>query len=85
MIETGYDPAEGAPADEQAIGKMEYQEIRALMDAEDVRIARALEMKELMGYDVKEIAAELGVSGPRIYQMLARAKAIGKAYRDNNR
>ena len=85
LIETGYDPAEGAPADEQAIGKMEYQEIRALMDAEDVRIAYALEMKKLMGYDVKEIAAELGVSGPRIYQMLARAKAIGKAYRDNNR
>ncbi len=40
-------------------------------------------MKELMGYDVKEIAAELGVSVPRVYQLIARAKAIGNAYREN--
>lgn len=83
MIDKGYDPAEGAPADEQAIAKMEYQKIRALMDAEDPRIARAFEMRGLMGYDVKEIAAELNVSGPRVYQLIARAKAIGKSYREN--
>ena len=85
LISTGYEPIEGAAPDEAALAKMEYQAIRALMDAEDVRIARVFEMKELMGYDVKEIAAELNISGPRVYQLIARAKAIGKAYRDNNR
>jgi DNA-directed RNA polymerase specialized sigma24 family protein len=63
---------------------MEYQAIRALMDAEDVRIAQAFEMKELMGYKAEEIAEELGVSAPRVYQLIARAKAIGKQYRKEN-
>lgn len=84
LISTGYEPEEGAAPDEQAMAKLEYQAIRDLMDAEDVRIAQAFEMKELMGYDVKEIAAELGVSGPRIYQLLNRAREIGKAYREKN-
>ena len=84
LISTGYEPEEGAAPDEQAMAKLEYQAIRDLMDAEDVRIARAFEMKELMGYDVKEIAAELSVSGPRIYQLLNRAREIGKAYREKN-
>lgn len=63
---------------------MEYQAIRTLMDAEDTRIARAFEMKELMGYKAEEIADELGVSTPRVYQLIARAKAIGQSYRTNN-
>lgn len=84
LIGTGYEPVESAPADEQAIANIEYQAIRAMMDAEDPRIARAFEMKELMGYKVEEIAAELGVSKPRVYQLIARAKAIGEAYREKN-
>ena len=31
-----------------------------------------------------EIADELGVSKPRVYQLIARAKAIGQNYRANN-
>ena len=54
------------------------------MDAEDTRIAKAFEMKVLLGFSVKEIAAELGVSEPRTYQLIARAKAIGKEFRANN-
>ena len=55
-----------------------------MMDAEDSRIARAFEMKTLQGYTVREIAAELKISEPRVYQLIARAKAIGKEYRKNN-
>lgn len=84
LISTGYEPTDGASLDEQAMAKLEYQAIRDLMDAEDVRIARSFEMKELMGYDVKEIAAELGVSEPCIYQLLNRVREIGKAYREKN-
>jgi len=58
--------------------------IKAMMDAEDTRIARAFEMKILQGYTVREIAAELKISEPRAYQLIARAKAIGKEYRKNN-
>ena len=84
LTATGYEPVAGAPADEQAIARMEYQSIRALMDAEDTRIARAFEMRELMGYTVEEIAAELGISKPRTYQLIARARAIGREYRKKN-
>ena len=54
------------------------------MDSEDIRISKALEMKELCGYSVAEIAAELNISQPRIYQLLHRAREIGKEYRKNN-
>ena len=54
---------------------------RARMDAEDPRIALAFEGKELYGETVQEIADELGVSAPRVYQLIARAREIGKSYR----
>ena len=63
------------------IMKIEYEEIRARMDAEDPRIALAFEGKELYGETVQEIADELGVSAPRVYQLIARAREIGKSYR----
>ena len=54
------------------------------MDSEDVRVAKAFEMKDLLGFSVREIAADLGVSEPRVYQLIARAKAIGREYRQKN-
>ena len=63
---------------------MEYEVIKAMMDAKDTRIARAFELKELQGYSVREISAELQISQPRVYQLIARAKAIGKEYREIN-
>jgi DNA-binding CsgD family transcriptional regulator len=36
------------------------------------------------GDSVREIAADLGVSEPRVYQLIARAKAIGREYRQEN-
>ena len=84
LVETGYEPIGSAPVDEQTIAKTEYEGIKAMMDAEDSRIARAFEMKELQGYSVREIAAELEISQPRVYQLIARAKAIGMEYRKIN-
>ena len=81
LVETGYAPVGSAPVDEQVGAKMEYEGIKAMMDAEDTRIARAFEMKELQGYSVREIAAELEISQPRVYQLIARAKTIGMEYR----
>ena len=49
-----------------------------------IRIAKAFEMKELFGFSVREIAAEFQLSEPRVYQLIARAKAIGREYRQEN-
>lgn len=84
LVETGYEPVEGSPVDEQVEAKMEYESIKTMMDAEDPRIAKAIEMKVLMGLSVKEIATELGISQPRVYQLIARGKEIGAEYRKNN-
>ena len=53
------------------------------MDAEDVRIWKAIVAKEVVGDTVKKIAQDLEVSEPRVYQLIARAKAIGKEYSEN--
>ena len=66
------------------MAKLEYQAIRALMDMEDPRIAMAFEAKELYGDSVKKIADDLGISQPRVYQLLNRAKAIGRQFREDN-
>ena len=66
------------------MAKTEYEQIRTLMDAEDPRIAQAFEAKELFGDSVKKIALDLGVSEPRVYKLIARARAIGKEYRKEN-
>ena len=76
----GYEPETCGFVEQQAMAKMEYAELRARMDAEDPRIARAFEAKELLGDSVSKIAEDLGVSEPRVYQLLKRAKEIGKQY-----
>ena len=83
LVEDGYEPKTCDLVEQQAVAKMEYAEIRARMDAEDPRIARAFEARELLGDSVTRIAADLGVSEPRVYQLLRRAKEIGKEYRMN--
>lgn len=84
LLETGWEPDSTESVEHQVMAKLEYQAIRTLMDAEDPRIAAAFEAKMLLGYSVKEIAADLGVSEPRVYQLISRAKAIGKQYRKDN-
>lgn len=82
-METGWEPLADDRVESQVFSKLEYEDIKAVMDAEDVRIARAFEMKELIGYSVAEIAEKLNVSQPRIYQLVARAKAIGREFGNN--
>ena len=84
LLDTGWEPAPAESVEHQVIAKLEYQAIRALMDAEDKRIVQAFEMKTLQGYSVREIAAELKISEPRTYQLLARGKEIGREYRAKN-
>ena len=84
LIETGWEPDTTESVEHQVMAKLEYQAIRALMDAEDPRIALAFEAKELYGDSVRQIAIDLGISEPRVYQLISRAKAIGKQYRKDN-
>lgn len=84
LIEVGHEPAATASLEENAVTKSEYESIKAAMDSEDPHIAQAFEMKELLGYSVREIAAELDLSEPRIYQLVTRARAIGREYRQKN-
>lgn len=85
LVESGYEPGAGSNTEEQIYAKLEYTDIRILMDEEDPRIAQAFEMKELYGYKVAEIAKMLNVSEPRVYQLIARAKVIGREYRRKNK
>lgn len=80
LIASGYEPTAEAPADEQAIAKTVWNEICAVMDDEDVRIAKAFTMQEY-GYKGKEIAAELGISLSRVSNLIARAREIARAYK----
>ena len=66
LVEDGYEPETCGFVEQQAMAKMEYAELRARMDAEDPRIARAFEAKELLGDSVSKIAEDLGVSEPRV-------------------
>ena len=82
LLEDGYEPASAESVEHRVLRKIEYEESRARMDAEDPRIALAFEGKELYGETVQEIADELGVSAPRVYQLIARAREIGRNYRE---
>lgn len=84
LIDKGYEPVPSAPVDEQVFAKMEFEDIRKLMDAEDPRIAKAYIAKEREGRPVKEIAKMLRVSEPRVYQFVSRAKAIANKYQEEN-
>ena len=84
LLDSGWEPAPAESVEHQVMAKLEYQAIRFLMDAEDPRIALAFEAKELYGDSVKAIAADLGVSEPRVYQLIKRAKAIGRQFREDN-
>ncbi len=81
LLASGYEPEATTPAEEQAIAKAVWNEIRTLMDAEDTRIAKAFTMREY-GYKGKEIAAKLGISKSRVSNLIARAHEIAKAYKE---
>ena len=81
LLASGYEPETTASAEEQAIAKTVWNEIRTLMDAEDIRIAKAFMMRHF-GYKGNEIAAALGISSSRVSNLIARAHEIAKAYKE---
>ena len=83
LTETGYEPVSEDNAEEKALSRIQMDELKVIMDREDTRIWRAIELKERYGCPVNAIALDLNVSEPRVYQLIARAKAIGKAYRNS--
>lgn len=82
--ETGYELGSSAPADEQAIARVIWQEVRAMMDKVDKRIATVFEMQKLYGFSSKEIAAKLGLSQKCVDKLIAQAREICKAYAKEN-
>lgn len=81
LVAAGWEPVPSESVENRVLAKMEYTDIRSRMDAEDPRIAQALEAKVLACEPVERIAENLGISIPRVYQLLKRAKEIGKEYR----
>ncbi len=80
LIESGYEGEADNRMVEQLQAKLEYEDIRSLMDSENPIIAQVFEMKERDGYSVSEIADKLHIKPRNVYYYLSRAKAIGKKY-----
>ncbi len=80
LIESGYEGEADNRMTEQLQAKLEYEEIRSLMIAENPLIAQVFEMKERDGFTVSEIADRLHVKPRNVYYYLNRAKAIGQKY-----
>lgn len=80
LIESGYEGEADNRMVEQLQAKLEYDEIRTLMDSENPIIAQVFEMKERDGFSVSEIADRLRIKPRNVYYYLDKAKAIGKKY-----
>ncbi len=82
LIASGWEPSPTESVEHEVMAKIEREEIRSIMTSEDWRIAEAYESKTFHGNSVKEIAADLQISEPRVYQLLNRAKSIIKTYQE---
>ncbi len=78
MIEVGQEPGSYDATSEHALAKAEYAELRARMDAEDIRIAQIFEDYERIGLSIAELQQKYSLSRRRVFQLLARAKEIGR-------
>ena len=84
LAETGYEGADvGSRPIEKVDAKIEYGEIRGLLDEVNPIISEILEMKICDECSVQEIADTLGISKRNVYFYLDRARAIGKKYNNN--
>jgi len=82
LAEVNYQPEVTAAAEDVAFAKLQYQEIRDFLNAEDERLAEMLEAKILREESVKSIASRFGLKEARVYQLLDKIKATGKAYKN---
>lgn len=82
LIKGGYEPTSADSVEGQGNTNKMYEELCDRMNAEDPRIARALEARIFRDDPVKKIAKDINVSEPRVYQLIARAKKIIMEYLD---
>lgn len=84
LAENGYEGDIGISEMDKVNARIEYEEIRKLLDEANPIIAEVLEMKVCDDCSVQEISDALGVSKRNIYFYLERARTIGQKYiRDN--
>lgn len=84
LKEKGYEIDTGILEMDKVNARIEYEEIRKLLDEANPIIAEVLEMKVCDDCSVQEISDALGVSKRNIYFYLERARAIGQKYNRDN-
>lgn len=80
MLELGDEAGGNTTLIEQLDAKLQYEEIREMMDKENPLITQVFEMKERDGLSNEEIATELGITKRQTYYLYSKALAIGKKY-----
>ena len=80
MLESGYEGEADTRMIEQLDAKLQYEEIREMMNTENPLITQVFEMKERDGLSNEEIATELGITKRQTYYLYSKALAIGKKY-----
>ncbi len=80
MLESGYEGEGDTRLMAQLQAKLEYADIKKLMDKENPIIAQVFEMKVVDGLSADKIADTLDIAKRNVYYYLDRAKAIGKKY-----
>lgn len=83
MVEDAYeaednDNANDSPTEETGDFNLLLDAVQEVLDVEDERLMKALKMKELLGFSVREIADQLDCSQPRVYQLVKRAKDVAR-------
>ena len=80
MLDSGYEGDADTSMIDQLDAKLQYEEIREMMNKENPLITQVFEMKERDGLSNEEIAAELGITKRQTYYLYSKALAIGKKY-----
>lgn len=80
MLDSGYEGEADTRMIEQLDAKLQYEEIREMMNRENPLITQVFEMKERDGLSNEEIAAELGITKRQTYYLYSKALTIGQKY-----
>ena len=80
MLELGDEAGGNTTLIEQLDAKLQYEEIREMMNKENPLITQVFEMKERDGLSNEEIAVVLGITKRQTYYLYSKALAIGKKY-----
>ena len=83
MLELGDEAGGDTRMIEQLEAKMQYEEIRQMMNKENPLITQVFEMKERDDMSVEDIATELGLTKRQVYYFHTKALAIGRKYNNS--